>query len=89
MGDLKSKNVIVLKGILFLAILVGSAALLFVERPTWQTAALVAAVVWASACFYYFLFYVLEKYVDPGLRYSGLLALLTALARRRRGGRAG
>jgi len=40
--------------------------------------------VWASARFYYYLFYVLEKYVDPSLQYSGLVALMIALARRRR-----
>jgi len=84
MGDLKSNQLIVLKGILFLFILVGAAALLFLEQPTWQSAALLAVLVWASARFYYFLFYVLEKYVDPSLRYSGLGALLAALAERRR-----
>ena len=83
MADLRSKKLIVLKGLLFLAILVTSAVLVFLQQPTWLTAALLAAIVWASARFYYFLFYVLEKYVDPSLRYSGLLALLTKLASRR------
>lgn len=83
MADLRSKKVIVLKGVLFLCIVAVAAVLLFVERPTWRTAALLAVLVWASARFYYFLFYVLEKYVDPSLRYSGLLALLRNLARRR------
>jgi hypothetical protein len=83
MTDLRSKKVIVLKGALFLCILVGAAVLLFVERPAWRTAALLAVLVWASARFYYFLFYVLEKYVDPSLRYSGLLSLLGNLTRRR------
>lgn len=84
MGDLESKRLIVLKGLLFLGILVGAGVLLFLERPTLQVAALLAVLVWASARFYYFLFYVLEKYVDPDLRYAGLVALLAALVRRRR-----
>jgi hypothetical protein len=84
MGDLKSKKAIVLKGVLFCCIIVGAAALILLERPSLQTAALLVVLVWASARSYYFLFYVLEKYVDPSLRYSGLFALLTALVRRRR-----
>ena len=36
---------------------------------------------WASARFYYFLFYVLEHYVDPGLKYAGILALLRQIRR--------
>jgi hypothetical protein len=45
---------------------------------------LLALLVWSSCRFYYFLFYVLEKYVDPGLRYAGLFALMAALWRKRR-----
>jgi hypothetical protein len=84
MGDVKSKKVIVVKGMFFLGIIVGSAALLFLDRPSVQSAVLLVVLVWASARFYYYLFYVLEKYVDPSLQYSGLIALMTALARRRR-----
>lgn len=83
MGDLKSKRLIVLKGILFLGIIIGAATLVLLERPTLQVAVLLAVLVWASARFYYFLFYVLEKYVDPTRRYAGIIALLTALTRRR------
>jgi hypothetical protein len=39
--------------------------------------------VWASCRFYYFLFYVLEHYVDPTMRYAGLLDLLMGMKRRR------
>lgn len=83
MADLASKKVIVLKGVLFLGIVLGAGTLLFLERPTVRTAVLLAMLVWASARFYYFLFYVLEKYVDPSMRYAGLLALLSTIARRR------
>jgi hypothetical protein len=34
---------------------------------------------WSASRFYYVLFYVLEKYVDPDLRYAGLLALAAAI----------
>ena len=44
----------------------------------------VAVLAWASARAYYFAFYVLERYVDPRLRYAGLLALLRARRNLRR-----
>ena len=46
---------------------------------------LLGLLVWAACRFYYFLFYVLERYVDPKLRYAGVVALLAAARRRRRG----
>jgi hypothetical protein len=76
MADLKSRRLIVLKGWMFLAIAVISGLLLFARAPTLETAALIAILVWASCRSYYFLFYVLEKYVDPGLRYRGLWHLI-------------
>lgn len=82
MADLQSKRLIVLKGLLFLAILGSSVGLVLAAAPSLRTACLLALVVWSSARFYYFLFYVLEQYVDPQLRYSGLTALLRELANR-------
>lgn len=87
MADLRSKPLIVAKGLLFLAILVLAGGLILAIAPGWRTACLLALVSWASARFYYFLFYVLEHYVDPTLRYAGLGALVQELLRRmRRGG---
>jgi len=39
--------------------------------------------IWASARFYYFLFYVLHSYVDSRYKYAGIVALLKSLARKR------
>jgi hypothetical protein len=85
MTDLGSRTWIVVKGILFAAIALIAAALLLVEKPSVTRAVLLALLVWASCRFYYFLFYVLERYVDSSLRYAGVVALLAATARRRRG----
>jgi hypothetical protein len=82
MTDLTSKKVIVLKGILFLCIIIGASTLILIEHPTLRVVLALCVLIWASARFYYFLFYVLEKYVDPRLRYSGLVALLSALVQR-------
>jgi hypothetical protein len=83
--DITSRKLIVLKGSLFLLIIVASSMLILMSQPTLTVALAVCALIWASARFYYFLFYVLEKYVDPELRYSGILALFAALWRRRIG----
>jgi hypothetical protein len=81
--DLVSRRSIVAKGVLFAVMIVASAALLFAGAPSARTAFLLATLVWSAARFYYFLFYVLEKYVDPRLRYAGIWALLRALWQRR------
>lgn len=83
MTDIKSRTLIVLKGGLFLLIILGASLLLLLKEPTLTAAFTVCVLIWASARFYYFLFYVLEKYVDPELRYSGLLAMTSALLRKR------
>ena len=83
MRDLTSPGWIVAKGVLFLAIAVLGAALLLAESPSARTAVLLGLVVWAACRFYYFLFYVLERHVDPRLRYAGLVALLRAVLARR------
>jgi hypothetical protein len=81
--NLSSKPLIVAKGLLFLVLWGLVATLLFLEAPTLSTAVLLAILVWASCRFYYFMFYVLEQYVNPELRYAGLLALLAQLSRNR------
>jgi len=72
MGDLKSKPLIVVKGVLFLVIVLATALALFALNPDRLTALLIVLLIWSSARFYYFIFYVLEKYVDPtlGVRFS-------------------
>ncbi len=89
MKDIESKGWIVAKGVLFLVLAIAAASLVLFERPSLRLAGLLALLVWASCRFYYFLFYVLEKYVDPSLRYAGLLQLVAAIVRARRRSRAG
>jgi hypothetical protein len=85
MPDLKSKGWIVTKGIMFLGITVGAAVLILLEHPSVRVALLLGMLVWSACRFYYFLFYVLEKYVDSRLKYAGLLALAIAMWRNRGG----
>lgn len=84
MRDLSSKRLIVAKGLMFLVLAGVTATLLLLEAPSLRVAAaLIVILVWASCRFYYFLFYVLQHYVDPGYRYAGLLALLAQISRTR------
>ena len=72
MKDLTNPGMIKLKGILFLVIGVLSAVLLVLEQPTLRVGVLLAICVWCFCRFYYFAFYVIEHYVDPGYKFSGL-----------------
>ncbi len=82
--DLKDKRWIVAKGLLFalLAVLAGGLQLA-ANFPPWQEGLLLGICVWASCRFYYFLFYCLRAYVDPGLPSAGVMDLLIALWHRR------
>ena len=79
MTDLTSKGWIVAKGTLFAIIGALSAALILAELPSLRIGLLLIVLVWAACRFYYFLFYVLERYVDPALRYAGIWSLLSRL----------
>ena len=74
MKDLSNPFWIKLKGILFLLIGLAAAAVVFLDNPKWQTAALLAVAVWSCCRFYYFAFYVIEKYVDSRYKFSGLIS---------------
>jgi hypothetical protein len=84
MRDLTNPNWIKAKGLLFLFLGLLSAALLFLEKPTLQVAMLLVLAVWGFCRFYYFAFYVIERYVDADYRFSGLLSLGRYLISRRR-----
>jgi len=83
MTDLSSKRLIVAKGLLFLLLAFGTSTLLLLESPSIKDATLLAILVWSACRFYYFLFYVLQHYVDPRFRYTGLFALLAQASRPR------
>ncbi len=72
MNDLTSAAWIKFKGLLFLLLGSAAAALLIAELPTWKTVGLLALVIWSFCRCYYFAFYVIEKYVDPSYKFSGL-----------------
>ena len=83
MKDLSNPFWIKLKGLLFLFIGIAAAVLVFLDSPTLKTGALLAVAIWGFCRFYYFAFYVIEKYVDPACKFSGLISFARYLLRRR------
>lgn len=84
MKDLTSAAWIKVKGILFLLLGIAAVALLILENPSWKVAGLLALAIWCFCRFYYFAFYVIEKYVDANYKFSGLWSFACYLVRSRR-----
>ncbi len=76
MKDLKNKNIIYLKGFLFLFVGIIASLVILIEHPTIKTAILLIIAIWAFARAYYFAFYVIEHYVDESFKYSGLISFI-------------
>ena len=83
MKDLTDPRWIKFKGVLFLIVGLLAAVLLVLEAPTWKVGVLLLVAIWCFCRAYYFAFYVIEKYVDPKFRFSGLGSALKYLYRRR------
>ena len=73
MREIKNPKLIVAKGLLFLAAGTAAAVLLLLENPSLRSGFLLLVAIWAFCRFYYFAFFVIEHYVDPGYKFSGLL----------------
>jgi hypothetical protein len=74
---------LITKALLFVALGGIAAGLLWVRSPSLTTLLLLVLCVWAFARSYYFLFYVIEHYVDPAFRFSGVASALRHLWRHR------
>jgi len=80
--DIKSSWIIHAKGVLFLLLGLMTAALLFIQVPTLRTAVLIVIAIWAFCRFYYYLFYVLDRYLGREKRFSGALDAVCYLLRK-------
>jgi hypothetical protein len=83
-GDIKNIRVLWFKGALFLLVGIVSGVLLLLEAPSLKAALLLGLAIWTFCRAYYFAFYVVEHYADPGYRFSGLVSFLRYACRRRR-----
>jgi hypothetical protein len=82
MKDLPSPKWMYLKAVLFLVIGLTCAGLIIAENPSLKITIFVALLVWSMCRAYYFAFYVIERYIDPSFRFSGLGSALRHLSRR-------
>lgn len=73
-----------IKGVLFLLMGTTSAFLLLADHLNLRDAFLLVITVWSFCRFYYFAFYVIEKYVDPEFRFAGLGSFFVYFIRSRR-----
>jgi hypothetical protein len=83
MRDLQDSRLMKLKAGLFLVLGVLTSGMLLLQRPEWSTAALLLVAIWSFCRLYYFAFYVIESYVDPEYKFSGVWACLRYLMRPR------
>lgn len=81
--DLKSSRLIHAKGFLFLFLGLFGAFGLLLESPHLKTLVLLAIVIWSFCRFYYYLFYVLERYLGKTTPYAGIIDALRFILRRR------
>ena len=84
MKDVTSPAWIKVKGFLFLLLGTLASGLLILENCTWKTILLLLLAIWCFCRFYYFAFYVIEHYVDPNFKFSGLISFARYLFQRRR-----
>jgi hypothetical protein len=85
MRDLRNPGSIVFKAALFLFLALLSSAVLLLNELTARRAILLAIAIWSSCRFYYFAFYALQHYVDPGYRFSGVFSLISHLRKHPKG----
>ncbi|PQO36791.1 hypothetical protein C5Y96_06385 [Blastopirellula marina] len=72
MADLRSPTLIYLKGFLFVVLGMFASGILLAKVGDWQIAVLLGLSIWAFCRAYYFAFYVIQHYVDPGYKFAGL-----------------
>lgn len=84
MSDLTHPRVLWLKAGLFVMCGVLAVVGLLLEHANLRTALLLGLAIWSFCRAYYFAFYVIEHYIDPSIRYAGLLAAARYFARSRK-----
>jgi type IV secretory pathway TrbD component len=80
--DITNPKILYAKAGLFLLCGFLAAGLILAELPSVKIAALLALTIWCFARAYYFAFYVIEHYADPGFRFAGLWSFVRYAVRR-------
>ncbi|MGB0373218.1 MAG: hypothetical protein ACPGN3_17955 [Opitutales bacterium] len=83
LSDDLSAKWIYAKGAFFLIILIMSSVILMIEESKPLRFVTICTLVWSSARLYYFMFYVIEKYVDSAYRFSGVMSFIQYLMKKK------
>jgi hypothetical protein len=83
MTDIKSPRLLYAKGALMLLVGLFASTLLIADRPTLKAVLLLSIAVWGFCRAYYFAFFVIQHYIDPGFRYAGLIDFIRRAADRK------
>jgi hypothetical protein len=81
MEDMKDPRLLYGKAVLFVLGGLISSALLLMEHATVKSVFLLGIAIWCFARAYYFVFYVIEHYIDPSYRFSSLWSFACYLCR--------
>jgi hypothetical protein len=84
MGDIRNPTVLYIKGALFVVGGLLASIEILLSAPTLRTTLLLTITIWCFARAYYFVFYVIEHYADPGYRFAGLWSFIWYLVQKRR-----
>ena len=84
MADLKSPRLMYAKAGLLLVAGMMAAAGILLEIPSWRVAVLLGIAVWAFCRAYYFMFYVIERWIDPKFRFAGICGAVAYMVKQRR-----
>ena len=84
MRDLTHTGWIKFKAALFLIAGTLASALLLIEHPTLKAALLLILAIGCFCRAYYFAFYVIQHYVDPEYKFSGLISFVRYMAGKER-----
>jgi len=82
--DIRSPWLLHTKGILFLVAGLMAGGLIMLENPTLKVAAFLLITIWSFCRFYYYLFYVLERYLGREKRFAGVFDAVCSLLRSKR-----
>lgn len=83
MRDITNTKVLYLKGFLFVVGCVSSMLLIILDNPSIKTIFLLGVAIWCAARVYYFMFYVIEHYIDETYTFSGIIGFLQYLLKKR------
>jgi hypothetical protein len=87
LGDIRNLRWLYIKAGLLLFVGLLASAILIIQCPSWSHAAVLAVAVWGFCRAYYFVFYVIEHYADPGYKFAGLMSFVKYAWSRQRGSR--